>query len=477
MQGTGRMRAFTAILYGLAVLGGLPAAGQEPAHIVVGPNILVGGDTAAPYVEPMIAVNPAAADNLVGVSMKIDTAGVVTVAVTSRDGGRTWHESPIAACGYDPWVAFLPSGIALMSCLPPGTGPDPVLVFRSQNGGATWHGPTRLPVDGTSFDHPTLVVDTTSGPRRGTTYLVSGQVARSASGRASLVAPALAASPDGGRTFSTPVRLRSTNVWSMVLSPVVLSDGSVGFGFVDYAVDARPAGAGVTLLQTPRLWWTQSTDGGRTLSLPHLIGEIEEVSRWGHVAVDGSAGPFRDRLYAVTDDFREGAGGVFVYHSADHGETWSPAVRVSRPDTAREVRRVPALAVNSRGEVLVAWFDPGEEPGRPCWRLVASASLDGGGSFLTPVPVAEARSCNDQPGNVVEHASGPFDVGARWPAGGDYFGLAAHPDGSFSALWSDSRSGILQLWTARIHVRIDTGLGQPSRDEVLPWSGVSGGLR
>jgi hypothetical protein len=457
------MQALVKILYGFAVLVGLPAAGQELSSIVVGPNIRVGGDPSTPYVEQMIAVNPVDPDNLVGVSMKVDSAGVITVAVTSHNGGRTWRESPIPACGYDPWVAFLPSGVALVSCLARGASPDPVLVVRSEDGGATWHEPTELPVDGTSFDHPTLVVDTTEGPRRGTAYLVAGHVARSASGHASLVVPTLASLLEGGRSFSTPVRLQSTNVWSMVLSPVVLSDGSVGFGFVDYAVDARNAGGGVTMLQTPRVWWARSTDGGRSLSMPYLIAEIEEMTRWGHIAVDGSTGQFRDRLYAVTDDFREGSGGVFVYHSADQGETWSPAVRVSRPDTAREVRRLPTVAVNLRGEVLVAWFDPSEEPDRACWRLVASASVDGGVNFLPPVPVAEVASCNDQPGNVVDRASGPFDVSARWTAGGDYFGLAAHPDGSFWALWSDSRSGVFQLWTAPIHVRTDTGVEPSSR--------------
>lgn len=79
--------------------------------------------------------------------------------------------------------------------------------------------------------------------------------------------------------------------------------------------------------------------------------------------------------------------------------------------------------------------------------------MDGGLTFLPPVPVAEVAACNDQPGNVVQRSSGPFDVAGRWPAGGDYFGLAAHPDGSFRALWSDSRSGVLQLWTAWIDVR------------------------
>jgi len=38
------------------------------------------------------------------------------------------------------------------------------------------------------------------------------------------------------------------------------------------------------------------------------------------------------------------------------------------------------------------------------------------------------------------------------PACSDYFGLPAHPDESFRVLWSDSRSGVLQLWMAPVRV-------------------------
>jgi len=238
----------------------------------------------------------------------------------------------------------------------------------------------------------------------------------------------------------------------MVLSPVVLSDGVLGFGLVEYAVDARAAGRGVEELRTPRVWWVRSDDRGRTLGMPHFVAEIHEMSRWGHVAVDASTGPFRGRVYTVVDDFRDGAGGVFVYHSADRGESWSAAVRAGEPDSVPRVRRIPTVAVNHRGEVLVAWLEPQDGPGRACWRLLAAASVDGGETFLPPAAVSETAYCNVQPGNVVPRGSGTFDAAARWPGGGDYFGLAAHPDGSFRVLWADSRSGVFQLWTTSIRL-------------------------
>jgi hypothetical protein len=41
----------------------------------------------------------------------------------------------------------------------------------------------------------------------------------------------------------------------------------------------------------------------------------------------------------------------------------------------------------------------------------------------------------------------------RFPAGGEYMGLDAAPDGSFQLLWSDARSGVYQLRTATVRVK------------------------
>lgn len=449
------MRKPLTLLWSLALLASALLAGQEP-HLVVGPNIRVGGDSGIPYVEQMLAVNPVDPANLVGVSLRVDSNSTITVAVVSHDGGRIWHESPLPVCGLDPWVAFLPSGEVLVSCLA-SAQPDPVLVLRSGDEGQTWQLPVTLPLHHASYDHPTMVVDTTSGSGSGRVYLVAAQSRRSSSGRATLVAPVVVRCKDGGRTLSAPVRVQATNLWANILSPVILPDGSFGFGFIDYAVDERSADRGVSKLKSPRVWWVRSGDGGRSFSMPYLVTEIEEMSRSGHVVADASNGPFRGYLYVVTDDFREGRGGVFAFRSADQGETWSEATRVSRPDAARRVRRFPTAAVNQRGTLLVAWFDPQEDLGPSCSRLVASASVDGGTSFFPPVPVAEVASCSKQPGNMVRRARESFDVAERWPAGGDYFGLAANPDGTFQVLWSDSRTGVFQLWTASIDVPMPGG--------------------
>lgn len=84
----------------------------------------------------------------------------------------------------------------------------PVLLLRSDDSGQTWQTPVVLPLNGASFDHPTMVVDTTSGSRSGAVYLVAAQSVRSATGRAVLVAPVVVSSTDGGRTLSAPAAYR-----------------------------------------------------------------------------------------------------------------------------------------------------------------------------------------------------------------------------------------------------------------------------
>jgi hypothetical protein len=45
-----------------------------------------------------------------------------------------------------------------------------------------------------------------------------------------------------------------------------------------------------------------------------------------------------------------------------------------------------------------------------------------------------------------------YSAFSTWPDGGDYLGLAVDADGAFHPLWSDSRGGTFQLYTARIRV-------------------------
>jgi hypothetical protein len=106
--------------------------------------------------------------------------------------------------------------------------------------------------------------------------------------------------------------------------------------------------------------------------------------------------------------------------------------------------------VNRQGVVGVAWYDARNDRSTikgdfRCQELYFSASTAGGESFLPEIKVSTKPSCPATPRNV--------ETSLRFPAGGEYMGLAAAPDGTFRLLWSDSRSGIYRLYTAKVVVR------------------------
>ncbi len=98
----------------------------------------------------------------------------------------------------------------------------------------------------------------------------------------------------------------------------------------------------------------------------------------------------------------------------------------------------------------MVWQDRRNAEGRECSDLYGAVSTDGGASFIPEVRVSSETVC---PGDYEENgaAAARFRLG-----GGDYQGLAATGPGTFQAVWSDSRTGRYQLWTAWLQVQQET---------------------
>jgi hypothetical protein len=183
-------------------------------------------------------------------------------------------------------------------------------------------------------------------------------------------------------------------------------------------------------------------DRGHTFSEPLLISEsCDGRGGWSSLAVSG------DRIYHVCSA-RE-LNGIQLRYSDDRGETWSQPIRVDRPGDATPQTRTPAIAVNRDGVVAIAWYDARSDRSTVkgnfrCQEIFLAASVDGGVTFLPEAKVSTKPSCPATPRNV--------ETALRFPAGGEYMGLAAAPDGSFRVLWADSRSEIYRLYTAAVTV-------------------------
>jgi hypothetical protein len=435
--------------------------------IVVDENVLVSGDAPTrPHVEPCIAADPADSKHLIASTIAFTRPdGWFTVAVfTSFDSGRHWRRGKLEGVdGFsfvgDAWTAFGARGVAFLCCIGSSKSNASILVFRSTDGGRTWSKPTTIPFGGGgSFDRCSIVADTSSSRFASYVYVLACQSLGSKTGP-HISPAAVSRSTDDGVTFSDPVRVVPNNLDGNVANPVVLSDGTLVVTFFDFASMTRDR---IRLLKQRRLWVAASRDGGFTFSIPSFVTEFADPDAATHprsgpnrmLAVDSSSGPLRDRLYMVWTDFQSGGTDIYLSYSIDQGETWSDPLRVNDDVKKLVDHATPAIAVNGDGVVGVAWYDRRNDSANKCFEISFAASVDGGKTLLPNVRVSTVKSCPDVPGNVVRPDAGGdgFGVAARWPAGGDYSGLAASADGLFHILWSDSRTGVYQNWTATVRV-------------------------
>jgi hypothetical protein len=269
-------------------------------------------------------------------------------------------------------------------------------------------------------------------------------------------------SPDGGRSFDRVVVRAASEFnkpWFFLANGVVSNDGTFTALFVEldntknnmsYRTDPASAPNGVN----GALKVVRSRDGGQTLEPASKIADVYYDRRVPQLSmpsleVDRSAGRFGGRMYVAWPEARtERRTQVFLSYSGDTGRTWS-APRVISDDAAALSPGVspnnfmPMVAVNKNGVVGVCWYDRGDNADNLGYWVRFSASLDGGVTWLPSVRVYTHANVV----NAAEHDN-HFNSG-------DTAGLTADADGFFHPLWIDNRTGIHQMWTATVTVRLD----------------------
>ena len=98
---------------------------------------------------------------------------------------------------------------------------------------------------------------------------------------------------------------------------------------------------------------------------------------------------------------------------------------------------MPAIAVNPNGVIGVAWYDRRDSPENLGYYVRFAASRNGGKTWLASVRVSTAA-----------HAA---DDDTRKNSGD-----TAGADGVFHPVWIDNRTGLPQMWTATVKVRLVT---------------------
>jgi hypothetical protein len=439
-HGTGsREISRRALLGGALAASALIAAGLPPRALTrvtrVGGNVLVSRDGYPGHAEPCLAVDPRDPRKLLAAC---SLTGEPTVATyVSADGGASWRAG--GSLRMPTWVegsgnlsaAFDAAGHGFVCGLTvAGEGSKGaargVALWRTADGGRTFGAPVTVAGAGWA-DRPWVAVEP-SWPS--TVHVVWSEGSNASMSTTSL---RHARSSDGGRTFEAPRTLardpRGLGNPMVACGPAgAVSIGySRGVGALEHEPDAPVA---VCVLG--------SRDGGRTFAPPLALGRgVNLIGFPGTLAGSSSLpvisiDPRGGATCAAFSVHESGAGQAAILLSAsrDAGRRWSPARTVMSTDEVFYFE--PQLAIDDAGRIgLMAY------------------AMHGG---LLNVVLATSEPNSLRFGPAVTLTDRPFDPAVvansrgRWWVG-DYQALAATRAG-FRALWSDTRTGRLELFTA-----------------------------
>ncbi len=194
-----------------------------------------------------------------------------------------------------------------------------------------------------------------------------------------------AESTDGGQSFSANVRVNDVTTNAQMDSDLAIdSQGSVPLVHVVWT-DNRNA-----ITTGPDIYYANSTDGGLSFNPSQRINNDATGAEQAHPSI--ALGPDRS-AYVVWDDPRTGGRGRDIYFtkSTDLGNTWVPNILIN-DDTGNIAQTDPAIAVDETGAIFLAWTDGRTTNTAP--DIYATRSTNGGSSFAANVKV------NDEAGAV-----------------------------------------------------------------------------
>ncbi|MGO9059458.1 MAG: sialidase family protein [Candidatus Binataceae bacterium] len=407
--------------------------------------------------ESNIAINPNNPLQIVASSKKfidISTYDFTLATEYSADGGQTWHNSaPFSMPGFgamtDPTLAWDDSGNVYLvglggdigSSLPRWQTTVGIFIYKSADGGKTWGTP--YAISGTTgADKQWAAGDTNpSSPYHGNVYAVWDKL-----------------DSPGGMAFAKTTDYGTSWVGAGgAPAGSLIATGSV-YPEIDVSADGFVYIASVAGDQIQML---VSTDGGDTFT-PSATMPASGITNLAGALPTGDAGfpifapngNFRvltdptvcsrgPEVFVAWADYREGASRIYFAHSIDAGATWTtgtsgqPLLTQSIPTDFQHFH--PQIVFDPNGVVGCTFYEFGPKPSNYLIDVIISQSFDHGASFNYFIvtdkpwdPTVDAPLAEGYPGTTFI---------------GDYFGLDAS-DAGFYPLWTDTRTGIQELFTA-----------------------------
>lgn len=214
-----------------------------------------------------------------------------------------------------------------------------------------------------------------------------------------------ARSTDGGQSFSAPKNLSQIpcdSFWENAYNPKLAVDvaGTV------YVVWDRVGPGGPPPNQ---VYFTRSTDGGQTFTAPKNVSHSPPVMpSFGAVVPDLAASGPGEVWVAWLDRYdQEQLDQVFVSHSIDGGDTFSPPLQVSFRPEGWSGSTFPGLTVDAAGRGYISWV----QPNSGAVDALLSRSTDGGATFSLPVDLSQGLGISM---NVALAAEASDRVFAAW---------------------------------------------------------------
>ncbi|HXF49171.1 MAG TPA: hypothetical protein VNL73_07085 [Verrucomicrobiae bacterium] len=135
------------------------------------------------------------------------------------------------------------------------------------------------------------------------------------------------------------------------------------------------------LRQLGHTYCHKSTDGGKTFN-----SGVQVNSTAGAVNASLKVDTAGIVYVAYQDEFAD----IRFTKSTDGGQTFTPAIKVNDDTIPQTGQEKPAIAVNNKGQIFIAWRDQRTDPGQPHKAVFATASYNGGLTFTSNIQVNDS---------------------------------------------------------------------------------------
>lgn len=410
--------------------------------------------------EEQVAVDPTNPDNLVAVWRDFRLGFRQVGWAYSHDGGDTWIEGGLVAetpynRDSDPGITVGSDGIfySVILSFDEFSEANGLFVPFSFDSGLSWFGPISG-VDtpsGTFEDKEMITCDVTGGPTDGNLYVPWTRFGDSTG--------IFCISSTESFTFNPPVPVsdRGSVQWP---TPTVGTDGQVMVAWQSFSRDAIMCDVSYDEGAT---WGTDRMVTPTTLGSGGINGGIL-VFAFPALASDVTGGPYDDRFYcAYSDIAADGSLDLFMTTSDDDGLTWTTPLRINDDPLGNGADQFhPWTTVNPDGVVSVAFYDRRLDPNNLRFDLFITHSFDGGQSWTpnqrvsdySSSPLEAAKGISADPGYTPVDPGKPIVV-ASPQAGliGEYIGLTTSRMRS-TMVFTDTRNGNQDVYAANMPLRL-----------------------